>query len=197
MSPDIREKLEHYQTLLVQWQKTINLVSPKTIPDAWNRHFEDSLQLNDYIDADAKTLYDFGSGAGFPALVLAITRPELSVTVIESDARKCAFLQTVSRETGCKNVKILNDRIEKSLVNLSCPDYITARAFASLVDILTLVLLLPDQGRGIKLVLPKGRNFQEELAEAAQKFTFDHDVHPSKIENDSVILCVRNIQQIS
>jgi len=195
MLPDYREKLRIYHALLVQWQKTINLVSPKTIPDAWRRHFEDSLQIDKLIHQNIKTLYDFGSGAGFPALVLAIIRPTLDVTLIESDARKCAFLQTVSRETSCQNISILNDRLEIILPTLSCPDYITARAFASLKEILSMAILLPDHCNHLHLVLPKGRHYKDEIDEAEANFIFNCEIVPSCVETDSVILNVCNIKQ--
>ena len=115
MSPEITEKLRKYESLLLKWQKTINLVSSSTLKDVWARHFEDSLQIIDLVPDTVKTVWDLGSGAGFPGLVLAIARPDLSVNLVESDVRKSAFLQNVSRETMSGNVYIRNGRLEDML----------------------------------------------------------------------------------
>ena len=123
--------LKHYYGLLLKWQKTINLVSPSTLDDAWNRHFEDSIQVVSYIPENMKILCDIGSGAGFPGLVIAIERPDIQVHLVESDSRKCAFMRTVSRETNLSNVTIHNDRIENVIGDIDA-DYVSARALASL-----------------------------------------------------------------
>ena len=81
-----------YVDLLTKWQKAINLVGPATLQDAWARHIVDSAQLLPLLPAGAKRLADLGTGAGFPGLVLAALRPDLNVVLIESDARKAAFL---------------------------------------------------------------------------------------------------------
>jgi len=95
--------LEVYHALLLKWQAAVNLVSPKTLDEAWQRHFLDSVQLLSSIDADVKTIADIGSGAGFPGLVLALCRPDLEVHLIESDMKKCQFLSTVLREASCSS----------------------------------------------------------------------------------------------
>lgn len=194
MPPEIRQKLERYHGLLLQWQKTINLVSPKTTDDAWQRHFEDSMQLAALLPDRVGTLYDIGSGAGFPGLVLAIMKPSLAVTLIESDARKCAFLQTVSRETGLTNVTIITERIETALPCLPPPDCLTARALAPLARLLNMTRPLWD-ARPLEMIFPKGRTVQAEINEARLHYDFDSVSHPSVIEADSVILCVRKVTQ--
>jgi len=107
----VKQNLQTYQELLHKWQKRINLVSNNTIKDSWERHFEDSLQIIDLIPEMTKNLVDLGSGAGFPGLVIAIEKPEISVTLVESDQKKCSFLKTVSRETNT-DVNVINDRIQ-------------------------------------------------------------------------------------
>ena len=92
-------RLEIYAALLVKWQKAINLVGPNTLPDLWRRHMLDSAQLLPLLppiaDGADGTITDFGSGAGFPGLVLAAftDRP---VQLIDSDVRKCAFFQNTT-----------------------------------------------------------------------------------------------------
>src|SRR6185295_1587237 len=85
--------------LLQKWQRRINLVSAGTLPAVWQRHIVDSAQLAQYLPADAADIVDLGSGAGLTGLILAIVA-ERSVHLIESDARKCAFLFDDARPTG-------------------------------------------------------------------------------------------------
>ena len=140
------EKLDTYHALLLKWQKAINLISPKTIDDAWVRHFADSAQLSGYIPEGAKTIMDWGSGAGFPAMVLAMLRPSLDVHAVESDERKCQFMRTVSRETSVP-IRIHTQRIEALELDSVNPDIITARALASVS------VLLDYVRRGLRAIL--------------------------------------------
>ena len=101
---DVEHRLRLYVDLLVKWNKKINLVGPATVADAWRRHILDSGQLMRWISPKTRILADLGSGAGLPGLILAILGvPE--VHLIESDARKCAFLQ----EAGARHRNQGND----------------------------------------------------------------------------------------
>ena len=94
--PDVSREtwgqLEAYVEILLKWQKAINLIGPATIDDVWIRHILDSAQIVPHVPAAAKRLVDMGTGAGFPGLVVAVLRPDLDTMLIESDARKAAFL---------------------------------------------------------------------------------------------------------
>ena len=131
VSCETNNRLKTYLSLLEKWQPKINLISNNTLDIAWDRHFEDSLQLLNILPEGEKTLFDLGSGAGFPGLVLAIAREDLNVHLVESDQKKCSFLKTVSRETKTP-VEIHNSRIE-TVSRETSPDIVTARALASLV----------------------------------------------------------------
>jgi len=103
VSRETMQLLEIYRKLLEQWQSKINLVSSSSLSHVWERHFEDSLQLLPLLPKEKSTLIDLGSGAGFPGLVLAIARRgTLDVSLVESDLRKCLFLENVARE--CQGV---------------------------------------------------------------------------------------------
>ncbi len=97
LKTSLSTKLNIYHELLMKWSKVINLVAPSTLPDAKIRHFIDSTQIIPLIPADAKTLFDIGSGAGFPGMVIALECPNLSVHLIESATKNCSFLTTISR----------------------------------------------------------------------------------------------------
>src|SRR5512132_2616021 len=126
------ERLSAYLAILERWQRRINLVGAGTLADPWRRHFLDSAQLAPLLPSDRPRLIDLGSGAGFPGLVLAILTP-VRVRLVESDARKCAFLSEVARMTGAQ-VEIENARIE-SLAPAAC-EVVSARALAPLRKLL-------------------------------------------------------------
>ncbi len=192
VSRETEAVLRAYQALLLKWQEKINLISPSTMADSWIRHFEDSVQLLPLIPVGAKTLYDLGSGAGFPGLVLAISRSDLSVTLVESDAKKCAFLQAVSRETGV-TVTIKNNRIESAANELPAPDVVTARALASLESLLNYAHPWAETAT---MIFPKGENWQAEITAAKQAgWSFSYEAIPSKTEKNARILVLKNVRK--
>jgi 16S rRNA (guanine527-N7)-methyltransferase len=192
--PHSDNQLKIYFDLLLKWQKKINLISPITIDNAWERHFEDSKQMSQYIPDGIKEICDIGSGAGFPALILAILNPDIQFTLIESDARKCAFLNTVSRETKLDNVKIINDRIENAIPEMKA-DCVTARALASLRQLIDYSLPLIHNNKNLSMLLPKGKNWQDEINEAKTRYNFDYKNYQSVTDDQARILCVYNIVQ--
>lgn len=192
ISPVVRAKLDQYAALLKKWQKTINLVSPGTLAEMEARHFDDSLQIAPLLPASAERLYDIGSGAGFPGLVLAMARPDIAVTLIESDQRKCAFLQTVSRETQTP-VTVQTSRIEN--VTLPAPDVITARALADLVTLLEMTERWWSAHPGCVLIFPKGANAEEEISAARERFDFDLQTVPSQTNPAAKILTLTQVKK--
>src|ERR1700749_5133321 len=94
VSRETLARLKTFVGMLEDWNSRHNLVSAGSLADVWGRHVWDSAQLAKYVPADARTLADLGSGAGFPGLVLAeLLRDRVRVTLFESIAKKCAFLQ--------------------------------------------------------------------------------------------------------
>src|SRR4051794_15207672 len=94
VSHETAARLERYVELLLQWQAKTNLVAPSTLPQLWTRHIADSLQLL-AIAPTATSWIDFGSGGGFPGVVLACAMAERGggiVHLIERNAKKAAFL---------------------------------------------------------------------------------------------------------
>lgn len=190
-----RERLSIYHALLEKWNPAINLVSRKTLENAWSRHFADSAQLAELaprLENKGALWADLGSGGGFPGMVCAIicaeTRPDMQFTLVEADSRKAAFLRTVSRETQV-NVRVLVSRIEDT-PPLSA-DILTARALAPLTG------LLSHASRHLALngicLFPKGETWQKEHRDALERFRFHSKTHISRIDPASVILEVRDI----
>jgi len=161
------ERFDIYAELLRKWQKAINLVAVSTLPHIWMRHFADSLQVQAAVP-DARIWVDLGSGAGFPGLVTAIRlagEPGTRVHLIESDQRKCAFLRTVSRETGAPAI-VHAGRIEHVVEAIGEPvEAVSARALAPLPQLVNYAAKFLDSGAiGVFL---KGQDLADELTDSA------------------------------
>ena len=183
-----------YADLLARWQARINLVGPTTLPETWTRHFLDSAQLAPLIRPTARTLTDLGSGAGFPGLVLAILRPDLTVRLVESDARKAAFLAEAARETlgpadAKERVRIIRDRAEAQAPDPQ--DVVTARALAPLPRLLDLAA--PFVSDGTVCLFPKGAEAASELTEAGKGWKMDAVRHRSLTDPRATILELRHV----
>lgn len=185
-----------YAEILAKWQKTINLVGPKTLPEVWTRHFLDSAQLAPLVPAEARTLTDLGSGAGFPGLVLAILLPSLSVRLVESDARKAAFLAEAARATlgseqARARVTIVRGRSED--LDPTPQDVVTARALAPLERLLGWAA--PCLSDGTICLFPKGEDAASELTEAAKGWTMTIVRHPSLTDPHATILELSHVRR--
>lgn len=189
---ETQEKLEIYHAALMKWQKAINLVSPATLDLAWDRHFEDSMQLVVLIPDNAKTLFDLGSGAGFPGLVLALLRPELNVHLIESDQKKCEFLRHVVRETET-NIQVHNQRIETAEIK-DVPDIITARALSDLSSLLGYCHRWAEQNADLTMLFPKGQKAEQEVNAARDHYDFAVESLPSRTDPSAHILKIIDLK---
>jgi 16S rRNA (guanine527-N7)-methyltransferase len=197
VSRETIDSLTLYAGLLVQWQRTINLVAPSTLGDVWHRHFADSAQLLALAPPSARAWLDLGSGAGFPGLVLAIMlreRPGVRMTLIESDTRKAAFLGEVARRTGAV-VDIRAERAEKvsTQAKITPTDVITARALASLDALLA--LSRPWFGANTTALFLKGRDAGREIEEAKRRWQFDCRREPSLTEAEASVLVIEHLRR--
>ena len=187
VSRETLDRFSAYENLLRKWNDKINLVGHSTLDQFWSRHLLDSAQLYSYIESpENKILADFGSGAGFPGLVLAIIGMK-ETHLIESDARKCSFLQMAALEAGVK-VQIHARRIEQCAI---AADIITARALAPLVELIDYAKdKLNPNGECFFL---KGRDWAQELAETHEAYDFTSQDFPSQTDQDSRIIKIFNI----
>lgn len=178
-----KKDFEKYIEILLKWQKSINLISPNTIPMLWERHFEDSLSLYDYIK-DKTNIFDIGSGGGFPALVLSIAGIK-NITVVESDKRKCLFLNEIKRAYNL-DVQIINDRVENlTFENQNC---IIGRAFAPLDKFLNLCSGIINKDS--EMILLKGVNVNSEIKDSQKDWNFDYKLYKN---NDGFIVNISKI----
>jgi 16S rRNA (guanine527-N7)-methyltransferase len=189
VSRETRERLNIYADLLRKWQRSINLVGPRTLDDLWNRHFTDSAQLLPLIPPSARVLVDFGSGAGFPGLVLAILGVP-QVHLIESDQRKSTFLREVARATGTP-ITIHAKRIEQ--VAPFPADVVSARALAPLGDLLGFAA--PFLGPDTLCLFPKGQMAEDELTAASKIWNMNVDRIQSVTDPSATILRVSQVSR--
>lgn len=110
------DQLEAFFQELQKFNESLNLVSKKSLLEADNVHFADCILAAQIFlkipGVKTKRLFDFGSGNGFPGLVFAILEPELRVSLVEIDVRKCEFLKHCAHSIGLKNVNILQQSVE-------------------------------------------------------------------------------------
>jgi len=100
----------HYE-LLQQWNARMNLTRIESLEEVVRLHYCESFFLGGWFSDESATVVDIGSGPGFPGIPVAIMRPNLEVTLLESNARKCVFLRESSR--GLPNVRVVNARAEQ------------------------------------------------------------------------------------
>lgn len=182
-----QDKFKLYSEILREWSSRMNLVAPSTLDDIETRHIADSGQLADFLPSGANII-DLGSGAGFPAVVLAILGWHVVAT--ESIGKKVAFLDEIKQRLNLNNFEIYHGRVEDYIATLpKNKKYIfTARAFAPLIKILDYV------GKtNYELFLLKGRNIYAEIDQAKQKYKFDYKLYPSKT-GDGFIIIVKKIK---
>jgi 16S rRNA (guanine527-N7)-methyltransferase len=185
--------LEVLAAELQRWQTIKNLVGPRTLDEVWTRHVADSLQLLE-LAGTPRTWLDLGSGAGFPGLVLALAGRERGLTVhlVESNARKCAFLRHVARLTAAP-AQVHESRLETVVPGFAGrADVVSARALASLADLLRWTE--PLLTTGSVGLFPKGRDAAAELTEAEKTWRFDVEILPSRTDSQARILRITHLE---
>ena len=180
VSRETEARLDRYVGLLLQWQAKTNLVAPSTLPNLWTRHIADSLQLLS-LAPTAKLWADFGSGGGFPGVVLACAlaeTPGAMIHLVERNVKKSAFLREALRVTGgCGTVHLtdIGDNVDSVTGPVDC---VTARALAPLHQLIGFAE--PLMKRGIKALFLKGQDVEAELTEATKYWTMTYRLHSSR-----------------
>jgi 16S rRNA (guanine527-N7)-methyltransferase len=190
VSRETTDRLDRFVAELLAWQPRINLIASSTVPTLWTRHIADSLQLL-ALAPQAKTWVDFGTGAGFPGLVLACAlagTPGACVHLVESSTKKAAFLRGAARAAQVPAV-IHAVRIVDFVENLPGPvEIVTARALAPLVKLLAAAY--PLLKTGTQGLFPKGQDVEAELTEAAKYWNLEASLLPSRTEPKARIVRV-------
>ena len=155
----VRKKLLIFLELLEKWNRTYNLTAVRDPEQMVPRHLLDSLTVLPYLQGHK--ILDIGTGAGLPGIPLALARPDLAFTLLDSNAKKTRFATQALHELGLKNVEIVQERVEKFHPEIKF-DTLIARAFASIPDMLAASRhLCTPHGR---FLVMKGVFPQEELA---------------------------------
>jgi 16S rRNA (guanine527-N7)-methyltransferase len=194
VSRETEARLDRFVALLLNWQRRINLIAPSTEAKLWTRHVADSLQLLALVP-DARRWVDLGSGGGFPGLVIACALAETKgaqVHLVESNAKKAAFLREAARVTGVPAV-IHATRIEDFVDNApEGIEVVTARALAPLVDLLGSAYPLIQ--RGAWGLFSKGQAAASELTEAGKHWKIRASLEVSRTEPLARIIFLRGLE---
>jgi len=172
LDPALAMPLLAYLALLDRWNRTYNLTAIRDPREMVGKHLLDSLAMHPYLDDGH--LADLGAGAGLPGIPLAIAKPGLRVTLVESNGKKARFLREAVRTLGLSNARVAETRAE-ALDEPGAYDAITARALATLPLIIELGghLLKP----GGRLLAMKGAVPDDEIAGLSAGWRVE-TVHP-------------------
>ena len=150
LSPDSGKctAIRTYISLLLRWNQKISLTTIVDPMEILRFHFGESLFAASSVPIQNGRLADVGSGAGFPGMALGIVLPGLSITLVESNSKKAAFLAEVARELNLHHVDLIRHRFEEVPTNLGKFDYVTARALGDYGDLLAWSrVILSNTGR--------------------------------------------------
>jgi 16S rRNA (guanine527-N7)-methyltransferase len=139
---DAQARLLQHLALLEKWNRVHNLTAIRDKAKALSVHLLDSLAVAPFVTG--KRLLDAGSGGGFPGIPIAVARPDVQVTLLDSNHKKCAFLNQAIAELGLKNVGVVCERVE-SWRPAERLDFIVSRALAEIAEVIALAghLLAP------------------------------------------------------
>ncbi len=183
--------LEDFGLLLLQENENFNLIGQSTIDDLWNRHILDSAQLLQFIENKNAKIADFGTGAGFPGVVLSLLGIK-EMHLIEKAFRKCEFLRK-AKLLSPNRIFIHQAKLEE--LDEHKFDVITSRALASLDKLLAYSKkFLKNDGYALFL---KGKNLEQELAIAKTQFSFSYQLFPSLTSSESRIIKLSQISELA
>jgi 16S rRNA (guanine527-N7)-methyltransferase len=181
------DKLIFLKNSIIEFNKNYNLISKSTESHIWSRHILDSAQLVKYIDFDdEKHLSDFGTGAGFPGIVIAIynNNPKFHVNLHEKSPVKIKFLSKLLLDIDLK-VKIMPGNLKDQKIN---GDYIVCRAFKKLPEILRISREIAK--KPYKIIILKGKSAQEEVDNALKQSSFEYKLFNSMTDKESKVLII-------
>jgi 16S rRNA (guanine527-N7)-methyltransferase len=186
--------LEHMVGLVLDEMPRQNLIAASTAQHVWARHIVDSAQLSAMAPGNARSWIDLGSGAGFPGMVVALIRPGLRVTLVESRRKRIDFLRFMAESLGLADrVTVAGQRLET--LDGVRHDVISARAFSPLDRLLPLAHRF--SGPGTCWLLPKGRSAASELEAVTGTWQGDYRIAPSLTDPEAAIIVAREVQPVA
>jgi 16S rRNA (guanine527-N7)-methyltransferase len=196
VSRETWERLDRFVQLVLRRQEVMNLIAPSTIPHIWTRHIADSLQLLPLAPA-ARAWLDFGSGAGFPGLVIACTLAEVPgarVELVESIQKKAEFLREAIDALSLPAIVHARRIEDVARGHTAHFDAVTARAVAPLDKLLHYAF--PLLKTGAVGLFPKGQDVAAELTQASKSWNIDADLIPSNTHPQARIVRVRRVTKL-
>ena len=181
------ERIKKFNNHLLEYNKSYNLISKSTENNIWYRHILDSAQIIKYIDfSKINNLADFGSGAGFPGIIIALhaENPAFHVKLYEKSPVKRDFLRDVKNNLNIKNISIENNVYEKEVL----ADVIVCRAFKKLDEIIDISREIVKKPH--KLIILKGKNAQSEINKVSLGSNYSYKLEKSITDDDSKIIIV-------
>jgi len=181
------EKIKKFNNYLLKYNKSYNLISKSTENNIWYRHILDSAQIIKFIDfSKIKNLADFGSGAGFPGLIIALynEKSTFHVKLYEKSQVKRDFLRDVKNNLNIKNITIENNVYDNEVL----ADVIVCRAFKKLDEIFDISREIVKKPH--KLIILKGKNAQSEINNVSLKSNYSYKMEKSITDVDSKIIIV-------
>ena len=181
------EKIKKFNNHLLEYNKSYNLISKNTEKNIWYRHILDSAQIIKFIDfSKSSKLVDFGSGAGFPGVILALYDriSSFHVKLYEKSSVKRDFLKKLKIHLDIKNITVENNVYEKEII----ADVIVCRAFKKLEEILSISREIVKKPH--KLIILKGKNAQSEINKVSLGSNYSYKLEKSITDYDSKIIIV-------
>lgn len=174
LSDNQHQQLLTYLDQLEKWNKAYNLTAIRDRNRMVSHHLIDSLMLLPYLNG--ASVIDIGTGAGLPGIPLAIARPDLSISLLDSNGKKCRFLKHVKQSLQLDNIDVFYQRAEQHTQQY---ELVTARAVASLEQLWQWArpLLKP----GGHLVAMKGQLPQSEINQLHKHYAVNVEIHPLKL----------------
>jgi len=181
------KKLKKFHSYLLEYNKRYNLISKNTEKSIWIRHILDSAQIIKFIDESKDhKIVDFGSGAGFPGLIIALYNENVRfhVKLYEKSPVKRAFLSNIKEKLDIKNIDINNDVYGKEI----SADIIVCRAFKKLDEIIKISRETIKKPH--KIIILKGKNAQSEINNVSLGSNYSYKLEKSITDGDSKLIIV-------
>jgi 16S rRNA (guanine527-N7)-methyltransferase len=194
VSRETIKSLNLYESLLLENNKKLNLISKSTENIIKTRHILDSAQIIDFIDKKSKICADLGAGAGFPGIVLSILFKErkspIRLDLYEKSPKKCQFLSKITKKLDLNVLVLEKNILEQKNLNV---DTIVARAFKPVQSIFEIVT---ENFKNFEnLILFSGKNGKQALLDASKVWEFEYKERTSVTSDDSLILNIKKIRK--
>jgi 16S rRNA (guanine527-N7)-methyltransferase len=187
------QRFKEYYSLLLRWNSRVNLTAIRDEEGILRRHFVESIVCARSLPSQIATLLDFGSGAGFPGIPIAICRPEIAVTLAESQGKKAAFLSEALRVLEIRNAKVHSRRAEELPSVFDC---VTLRAVDKMEFAVRMAGKLVREGGWLALMTTR-----EELVRLKDaiglEYSWPEAMQPSGKDNRVLVIGQRKLNSLS